>query len=54
MIMSLEQEVHSNMCLMQLTTHDDYQLYLINVLGLEDTSDGDQHTVYTEFKEKLQ
>ena len=33
--------------------HDYEQLYRLDVLGLEDTSEGDKHTVYTEFKEQL-
>ena len=37
------------------SSQDDYRrLYSLDVLGLEDRSDGDQYVVYDEFKEKLQ
>ena len=36
------------------TTHDDEQLYRLDVLDLAVTSDGDQNIVYTEFKEQFQ
>ena len=54
MIMSPQQEDHSNVYLTQPTTHDYEQLYRLDVLGLTDISDGDQNIVYTEFKEQLQ
>ena len=54
MIMSLGQEDHSNVCLTQSTTHDYEQLHQLDVLGLTDTSDVDQHILYTEFKEQNQ
>ena len=38
----------------QSATHDYEQLYRLDVLSLVDTSDSDQHIVYTEFKEQLQ
>ena len=53
MIMSPGQEDHSIVYLTQTTTHDYEQLYRRDVLGIEDISDGDQHIVYTEFKEQL-
>ena len=53
-IMSPGQEDHSNVYLTQSTTYDYEQLYRLDVLGLGDTEDGDQHIVYTEFKEQLQ
>ena len=34
-------------------THAYEQLYRLDVLGLVDTSDGDQNIIYTEFKEQL-
>ena len=54
MIMSLGQEDHADMYLTQSKTHDYEQLYWLYVPGLEDTSNGDQHTVYTEFKKQHQ
>ena len=36
------------------TVHEDYrQLYSLDVLGLQDSEDGDQQNVYSEFKEQL-
>ena len=54
MIISPGQEDHSNVYLTQSTTHDCGLLYLLDVLGLDNTSRGDQYTVYIEFREKLQ
>ena len=54
MIMSPGQEDHSNVYLTQSTTHDYEQLYQLDVLGLAESSDGDQNIIYTEFKEQLQ
>ena len=54
MIMSKGQEDHSKVYLTQSETHDYEQLCRLKVLGLDDTSDADQHTIYTEFKEQLQ
>ena len=54
MIISPELEDHSNACLTQSIMHDYEQLYRLNVLGLADTSNGDQNIVYSEFKEQLQ
>ena len=54
MIMSKGQEDHSKVHLTQSETHEYEQLCRLKVLGLDDTSDADQHTIYTEFKEQLQ
>ena len=51
MIMSPGQESHSNVCLIQSTWHDYEHLYQLDALGLDNTSNADQYTVYTEFKE---
>ena len=54
MIMLPGQEDHSNMYFNQSTTHDYEHLYQLYVLGLADTSNDKQYTVYAEFKEQLQ
>ena len=54
MIISPGQENHSNVYLTQSTTHDYELLYQLDVLGLDNTSNGDQYTVYTKLIEKLQ
>ena len=54
MIMSKGQEDHSNVYLTQSDTHDYEQLCRLKVLGLNNTSDADPYTIYTEFKEQLQ
>ena len=53
-IMSSGQDGHRIIYLAQSTTHDYEQLYRLDVLGLVDTSDGEQHIIYIEFKEELQ
>ena len=50
MIISPDQEDYSKAYMTQSITHDYEQLYRLDVLGLVDTSDGDQNIVYTEFK----
>ena len=54
MIMPPGPEGHSNVYLTHSITHGYEQLYRLAVLGLVDTSDGDQNIIYTEFKEQLQ
>ena len=54
MVISPEQEDYSNMYLTESTTHDYGLLYRLDIHGLDNTSNGDQYTVYTKFKEKLQ
>ena len=54
MIMSTGQEDHFNVYLTQSITRDYEQLYQLDVLGLAETSYGDQNIVYTEFKKQLQ
>ena len=44
---------HESMMLTQSTIEDYSQLCALDVLGLEDKPDGDQSTVYDEFKEQL-
>ena len=44
---------HESMMLTRSTIEDYSQLYALDVLGLEDKPDGDQSTVYDEFKEQL-
>ena len=53
-IMSPGKEVDSNPMLFTHTSHVDYDnLCKLDVLGLADTSTGDQAEVYAEFKEQL-
>ena len=54
MVMSPGREDHSNVYLTESTTRDYEFLYRLDILGLDSTSTGDQYTVYTKFKEKLQ
>ena len=54
MIILTGKENHSNVYLTQSTTHNYEQLFWLDVLGLVDTSVGDQKIVYTEFQEQLQ
>ena len=53
MIMPPEKEGHSNVYSTHSITHGYEQLYRLAVLGLVDTSDGDQNIICTEFKEQL-
>ena len=51
MIISPGQEDYSKAYMIQSITHEYGQLYRLDVLGLADTSDGDQNIVYAEFKD---
>ena len=51
MIISPGQEDYSKAYMIQSITHEYGQLYWLDVLGLADTSDGDQNIVYAEFKD---
>jgi hypothetical protein len=53
-VMSPGKEGNGPILLTQSTTMDYEQLCALDVLGLPDTSENDQQTVYQEFKEQLQ
>ena len=53
MVMSPEQEDHSNMYLTESTTHNYGLLYRLDIHGLDNTSNDDQYTVYKNSKKNF-